>query len=651
MIERRMINSPCRINGLVIKNRIIMEPMGNGIAEPNGDVSPEDIAFYEARAKGGVGLIMSEATSVDSKTGRGNPNNMCVDQDHCIPGLKRLADRIHKYDSAFFVELYHPGRQGSWELNGGQPVYAPSEIECGLVHSPVKAMSADEIDQMTEQFIRGAVRCQKAGVDGVLLHGAHGYLINEFLSPYTNKRTDEYGGSTENRARFAVRIIRGIRQACGEDFPIGIRLSACEYLDYIGKKREEGITLELTKEYVKIFESSGIDLIDVSAGIYETMNTAWEPVGFDQGWKADNAREIKKITNLPVVCTAVIRDPSYAEQLLEEGACDFIGSARAHLADPEWAEKAITGRDNDIRKCISCLNCMKTLMSGPVHCAVNAQACHELERSDLKYNGDGRRVVVLGGGPAGMEAARVLALRGFKPVIFEKESTLGGTFLLASLPPHKEKLKFFIDYLQLQLEKLGVEIRLESVPTREEVAALDPYAVFIACGADPVIPNSIPGLHGEHVCTIFDVLRGKTDVSGNRVTLIGGGMAGLETAEYLLKKGCSVSVYEMADQVASGEHFQNVIDIETRLRDVPQHTGYRLLRIEDDVCVFESAADHEVHKVPYELAVLSMGQRPAADPVEEYSGFDNLHVIGANKKFGPVAIAVEDAYLAAYSLQ
>lgn len=205
-----------------------------------------------------------------------------------------------------------------------------------------------------------------------------------------------------------------------------------------------------------MFEEAGIDLLDVSAGIYETMNTAWEPTGFDQGWKVELARELKKVATVPVVCTALIREPAFAEQLLQDGVCDFVGSARAHLADPEWPNKAIAGQAEEIRPCISCLNCMKGLMSsGTVRCAVNAQACMELERSDLRINGNGRPVVIIGAGPAGMEAARVLAIRGFSVTVLEKEAEPGGALLQAGKPPHKEKILLFVDYLKRQLDRAG----------------------------------------------------------------------------------------------------------------------------------------------------------------------------------------------------
>ena len=378
---RPYLSSPGQIGALTVKNRVIMEAMGNALSNLDGSMSAEDIAFYEARAKGGVGLIMSEAVSVASNSGRANPRNLCIDDDRLIPGYRQLMDALHPYGCAFFVELYHPGRQGDSALNGGRRMFAPSAIQCGLTHQPVIAMTTEEIACMVQKFINGAIRCQKAGVDGVLIHAAHGYLINQFLSPYTNHRTDHYGGSVANRARIALEIIHGIRDACGPEFPIAIRISACEYLDYIGLPREAGITLELSKEYAKLFQAAGADLLDVSSGIYETMNTAWEPTGFDQGWKVELAHELKQVVEIPVVCTAMIREPDYAEGLLKDGVCDFVGSARAHLADPEWTNKALEGRDEDIRPCISCLNCMKTMACGEMHCAVNAQGAFECTRT------------------------------------------------------------------------------------------------------------------------------------------------------------------------------------------------------------------------------------------------------------------------------
>jgi 2,4-dienoyl-CoA reductase-like NADH-dependent reductase (Old Yellow Enzyme family)/thioredoxin reductase len=647
---RKMLGSSCNIGNLTIKNRIVMESMGNALSERNGEVSKEDLAFYLARAKGGVGLIMSEAVSVDSETGRANPRNMCIDKDTQIPGYRQLTDALHQYGCRFFVELYHPGRQGVSELNGGRKMFAPSAIECGVMHQPVVEMTLADIRYMIQKFVDGAVRCRKAGVDGVLIHAAHGYLINEFLSPYTNRRTDQYGGSAENWARFAVEIIRGIRAACGADYPVGIRMTACEYLNYIGMERRKGITIDLSKQYAGMFENAGVDLLDVSSGIYETMNTAWEPAGFDQGWKSDLAKEIKSISHVPVVCTSLIRDPAFAERLLEDGICDFVGSARAHLADPEWANKALDGKDDEIRNCISCLNCMKSLMAGSMNCAVNAQACHETDRCALRKNGAERLVVVIGGGPAGMEAARVLAIRGFQVTLFEKESSLGGAMVEACKPPHKEKIAWFTHYLSTQLEKLHVTVKCGVSATPEMVRKLNPYAVFVAAGASHMVPRAIPGMMGSNVCTAAEILSGKKTLKGKTVVLIGAGMTGLETAEYLTSVGNHVSVFEMLPEIASGEYFQNVMDLEKRLTNVPQYPLHQLTEIAPQGCVFKKLDSGENIIVPCDAVVLSMGMQPNRDFAETFRGFQNYRVLGTNAEYSSIGPAVESGYLAAYDL-
>lgn len=653
-MSRMILGTPCKIGKLEIKNRIVMEAMGNGLSELNGDVSSADIAFYEARAKGGVGLIMSEAVSVDSVTGRANPRNMCIDKDAQIAPLAEMMKVLHKYDCKYFVELYHPGRQGVDELNTGKGMFAPSDVECQCVHQPIHPMTKEDIDYLVDKFVSGAVRSQKAGCDGVLLHAAHGYILTQFLSPYTNKRTDEYGGSAEGRAKIVIEIIGKIRERCGEDFPIGIRLSACEYLDYNGLPRDEGITLELSKEYVRMFEAAGVDLIDVSSGIYETMNTSWEPVGFEQGWKTELAAGIKEITTLPVVCTSVIRDPMFAEQLLEDGVCDFVGSARQHFADPDWSNKALAGMNEDIRPCISCLNCMKTLSYSNAKCAINALGGRETEFDELVKDGDNRKVVIIGGGPAGMEAARVLATRGFSVKLYEQKTCLGGLFRLASLPPCKAKMQKFNQYLETQIRKLGVEIALGVCPTSDDIKADNPYAVLVAAGTDASMPP-IEGLSNAvesgRAFTVERVLDAEEPIKGKKILVLGGGMSGLETAEYLDAVGNDVSVYEMLGEFAHEEHFQNIIDIMHRIGHLSLNSEHKLVKVDKEACEFE-LKDSSHKRVPYDYIVIALGMRGKtyAKNLEE-AGIEDVHVIGTNKKFGSVAVAIADAFEEAYKLK
>ncbi|MDR2197507.1 MAG: NAD(P)/FAD-dependent oxidoreductase [Coriobacteriales bacterium] len=656
-----MLFSPIRIGSITSPNRLVMTAMGNHMAAPDGEASDIDIAFYAERAKGGVGLVITECLTIDHEHGKGNFGQMSADNDRFIPGLTRLADAVHAHGSLIVGQIYHPGRQGIAEMNGLESMPSASATECQAVHQPTHEMSTSEIDEMVARFAAAARRLKDAGFDAVELHGAHGYLINQFLSPYTNKRTDEYGGTLENRMRFLAEIIAAIKVSCGADYPILVRLSVDEHLDYVGLP-QEGIHLPEGVQMSVRCEELGIAALDISSGIYETMNTAWEPVGFDEGWKIDGPAAVKAAVTIPVIAVAVIRNPSYAESVLVEGKADMIGSARQFFADAYWGAKARQGRDDEIRRCISCLHCMEMLfeadMTGAtVGCAINYQAGREEafgeEALQARADGAGRTVVVIGAGPSGLEAAIVAARRGFRTVLFERNEKPGGQVLLASVPPKKEKMLWLIEQQAALLDKYGVETRYDSTPTLEDLKALDPWAVIIAQGSRPILPRSIEGLDGKNVYTPPQILTGEVVLENRNVGVIGSGMTGIETAEYLASQGNRITLFEMVDEIGPGLFMQNLQDIMTRL--APHNPGlyprHKLVRLEGNTAVFEKTDTGEIVEYHFDDFVVSLGVASNNALVEEISAtWERTYVVGDALKSGRLEPAISSGYKTAFEL-
>lgn len=639
------------INGLTSRNRLVFEPMGNYYAELDGTASQRDADFYAARARGGCGLVITEICSVNGTTGRGDPRNLCIDNDGAIPSFAHMVDAVHDAGSAFVLEIFHPGCQGTAAINGGT-MASPSGQESKLVHEPTHEMSVDEIESTIEDFVSAGVRCYKAGFDGVELHGAHGYLLCEFLSPYTNHRDDAFGGTSRRRAEIVRRIIVGIRERTSSDFAILVRLSADEYLREIGI--DDGITLPLAVEYSTMFEEWGADAMDISAGNYETMNWAWEPVGFDEGWKSVNGETIADAISIPVIACSVVRHPKTALDLVDHGVA-MVGSARQFYADPEWGNKVQAGHEESIRPCISCMRCIESLMAAhedpyaPMVCSVNPEAGRECDLAPIARDGVGRTAVIVGAGPSGLEAARVLSLRGFATIVLERDSRIGGQLLLADKPPKKWRLTWLVDYYASELARLGVDIRTSTTATVDGIKALNPDVLLWAAGSTPIIPSSISGLDGPLVLTPPQVISGDVELRGESVCVVGSGMTGIETAELLASQGNHVKLYEMLDQIGPGIFFQNLIDIMGRIAatDTELHPSHRLVKVEGSVATFENEASSESETCEFDHLVLSLGTRPVGVPRDIEAAFPSIVAIGDASSVGRIQEATRTGYDAA----
>ncbi len=560
-VHFKKLFEPGKIGSMLIKNRIVMPPMGTNYCNNRGYITQRSIDYYEERARGGAGLIIIEGMAVDSR-GRRRFTELSLANDTYIPGLRRLVQAVHKHGAKIAPQLLHRGQQARSIVTGKQPV-SPSPIPIIADEIPHE-LTVDEIAEIVGRFAAAARRAKEAGCDGVEIHAAHLYLISQFLSPAANKRTDRYGGTLENRTRFLIEVIRAIREAVGPDYPIWCRLTAQEY------GIENGITLAEAKQVARMVEKAGADAINVSIFGYGALTLVSLPD--TPGAELPLAAEIKKVVHLPVMAVGWL-NPEVGERALEEGQADFICIGRRLLADPEIAIKASSGRLEDIRPCIDCKECMQgtALNHEPVYCAVNASLGKERQHR-IKPAPKKKRVIVVGGGPAGLEAARVAALRGHKVVLFEKDNSLGGLLNLAALAPHKEPVSELRSYLAKQVTKAGVDVRLGTEATAEFIIQSKPDAVVIANGAIPSIPQ-IRGIDRPNVFTAVDILAGKTQ-AGKNVVIIGGGMVGCETGCFLAVKGHAVTIVEMLENMASD---MEVAAVRQRLLDVLAENGARQL--------------------------------------------------------------------------
>lgn len=646
-----------RIGTVKVKNRLVMAPMGCGLANLDGTPSEDMIAFYEARAAGGAGIIIPEITRINDTHGAGLFRQLSVTKDRHIGPLAELAQAVHKHGSRIFIQLHHPGRETVSALIGGQPVVAPSPIPCKLVKQETRGLTKDEIKQLIMQFIEGAARVQKAGCDGVELHAAHGYLLHQFLSPYTNKREDEYGGSFENRLRMIVEIIHGIRKECGPDFPVGVRLSVEEFLDKTGVT-EAYIHIQDGVKIAMALEQAGIDFIDVSCGLYETGMTCVEPVSFPQGWRHDMLLAVKSHVKIPVIGVSVFREPAVAERFLEEGVVDFISMGRTWIAEEEWGKKVLEGREKELRKCISCLRCFESLNENnaaglPAECALNPRYARERKYGNLVHDTKGHTAIVVGGGPAGMCAAQTLALRGVKVTLLDRQRELGGTVNLARKPPLKERMQWVADYYSAEFERLGVEVKLNTEATADMIMGYKPDAVILATGSVSVIPEKIPGILGDNVFTVESVLSGDSELKEKKVAVAGAGLTGLETAEYLFEKGNQVTIIDMLDKPAPNANHTNVADVCGRLAEsgAVYMLGHSLKEIRKNEIVLERLEDHKEVTVTADAVVLSLGFRPDQSLVSELEAKGAvIRVIGSAIKDGAIAPAVRTGYEAGCEL-
>lgn len=643
---------PGQIGKAKIKNRLVMPSLLTGLANKNGTVSESLISFYETRALGGAGLIITEATRV-MDNGLHNSWQLGAFNDKQIEGLTHLVDRVHEAGASIFMQLYHPGCQTTNKLAGGELLTPSGQASKALSAQKCRVMTKADIGTVVKAFADAAVRAKAAGFDGIELNAAHGYLLGEFLSPYTNKRTDSYGGNAKDRCRFVQEILIAIRQAVGEDFPISLCISADEFLWQVGIK-EAGIDLPETIAILAHLIPFGLDVVNVSAGILESQNYAWEPISYPQGWRTYLAETVKQNVSIPVIGTSVIREPAIAEQLLKRNAVDFVGVARGQIADPEWGLKAQQGRCGEIRRCISCLHCMQQLVeTGHAECAINPKSHHEAEYGTLKVTGENQPVVIVGGGPAGMEAARILALRGYKPILFEKAGRLGGQLLLADKPPHKGKIDWLISYFEERLKVLEVDVRLNTEATVELIAAENPAAVFLATGSVPSRPASIVGIDGENVHIAPDILTGKVALHGKQVVVVGDGLTGIETAEHLGLYENVVSIVGRNNQIGERIYVQNRQGVIDSL--VVQHARFfprrELVSISADGITVKNTATDDLLFMPTDAVVLSLGVRPYLKGRDEFlKAFPDAILLGDAIRGGRIADAVHTAYDAVTSL-
>jgi 2,4-dienoyl-CoA reductase (NADPH2) len=658
MTHLERLFKPISVGGMELRNRVVMAP-----AELNtGDgewVSERTKVFYAERARGGVGLIIIGLMSASPCYPGWGPHHLGIYDDKFIPSISELVEALHTWGAKVAAQVEAPGLPpqyhggpirlsssgGNWQPEKGLPVelVGPSHIPVSTTHGRERqrSLTIAEIEQIIDCTAEAARRAREAGFDAVDLRFGVGSLVSQFISPLTNRRGDEYGGDLEGRMRFAIEIISAIKRKAGQGYPVLCKMSGSDFLP-------GGHALEDNQKVAAILEKSGIAAINVAGGWFTAPRPFFQ-MSVPRGSYAYLAEAIKEAVRIPVMASYRINHPFVAEQILAERKADLVAMVRALIADPEFVNKAREGRLEDIRNCIACCRCFDMAITGStIKCTVNPRAAREAEYA-VEPAQELKKVFVIGGGPAGMQTAMVAAMRGHSVTLFEKKDRLGGQLLLASLPPHKEELRDLITHLARQVEKAGVKLRVGEEIIVSTIEKERPNVVIIATGAVAMIPD-IPGVKGGNVATAIEILAGQKGV-GHQVVVVGGGMVGCETAEFLVEKGKKVTIIEMLKRIGNDitPSYRWVVLQRLRNAGVRMETNAKVREITERGVWVDREGQSEF--IDGDTVILAVGMQPSrevADRLEER--VSELHLIGDCVEARLIREALEEGFCLACQL-
>jgi len=658
MNKYKKLFEPIKIGNCEIKNRFALAPMGPlGLADSEGGFNQRGIDYYTERAKGGTGLIITGVTFVDNEVEEhGMPSTPCPTHNpvHFVRTSKEMTERIHAYNAKVFLQMSGGFGRVTIPTNLGEyPPVAPSAIQHRWLDKICRELTIDEIKSIVKKFGDGAYNAKRAGFDGVQIHAVHeGYLIDQFAISLFNHRTDEYGGSLENRLRFAREIVEEIKDRCGEDFPVTLRYSPKSFIkdlrdgalpgeEFIEKGRdlEEGI------EAAKLLVSYGYDSLDTDVGSYDSWWWSHPPMYQEKGLYRPYAKLMKETVDVPVICAGRMDNPDMALEAIEDGTCDIVSLGRPLLADPDYVNKLRANKCNSIRPCISCQEgCMGRLQNyAMLNCAVNPQACKEKDNALTPILGK-KKVLIVGGGVAGCEAARVLALRGHEPVLYEKTDRLGGNLIPGGSPDFKEDDIALANWYANTLNELNVEANLNSEITKEQILSYKADSVIIATGSTPKVFSLGDD---EKVFTAADVLLGKKE-SGSNTVVVGGGLVGCELALDLAKKGKKVTIVEALHKILALNGPLCSANSEMLERLIP-FNGIEV-KVNSKVKVYkdgnlEIETENGVEKIKCDSVILSVGYKEENSLYRELEfEIPEIYLLGDARKVSNIMYAIWDAY-------
>lgn len=636
---------PMKIGNMNLRNRLVMSPMGTFTPMQDGTESEEGIMYYEERARGGFGLIIIGAQFINEKLAQGGPT-IAFNNNRAIPKTTVLCERVHRWGAKICAQLSPgTGRNGMPDIGEKVPVSSsenPSFYDPNVICRP---LTVEEIKEIIKDFSKAATFAKNAGFDAIEIHGHAGYLIDQFFSPIWNKRTDEYGGNVENRARFAVEIVQAVRSAVGQDMPIIFRIA----LDH---RFPGGRTLEDSMPILEILEKAGVDAFDVDAGAYETMDYIFPTAYVGDACMAYVCKEAKKHVKVPLI-NAGNHTPETALELVNSGDCDFVMFGRQAIADPEFPKKLMENRREDMRPCLVCNEeCIGRIFGRltQLSCSVNIQACME-KYFQITKTDNPKDIVIIGAGPSGLEAARVAALKGHHVTIYEKTDDIGGILKIIATAPFKKRIRELIDWYDVQLKKLGVKIKFNTEIKADDTILDYADRIFVATGSVPLVPN-IPGINGKNVIGVIDAH--KNGVSGEKIAICGGGLSGCDTALELAMQGKKVTVIEMLSECAQDAMPINKISLMRMLaeNDVILLTDSKVVAIEPDGVVIEKK-DGSRETVEADTVVTAFGQKTDTALSNAIKAKYNTKttVIGDAEKVAKVGEAIRTGFYAAMAVE